>query len=419
MEEELENGIALLEGILENWEAYNPGGKYQIFFPKCTKENDTDIVLFPIFEENSNGTLFLKVWGKYNLESYILEEYVEAKNKIILFDKKLINYKKKKFSKNVIALIEIFYIAQEFMNLPEDSIEYIANQELLEEKVDDYKKNFKSLLEDEELAVLYGVKKNEPVKTEVAKIPSSGQTNSEIRRGNSIEEPQINQQNNLVKIEGEIKNTPSKRGRKKKVRDTVMEQVAETVGLTQMGNIEEAGSIGQITQVRQIGKTRQQIKTDYSGSFDDIYQNVQIVPMGQTGQVGNSEQYENISQTTQTGHTEQDSAKKSKRGRKPKKVDLTIKKLQECISKIDHKNKSKEKYMLKLMEEVGELAEDVNNDARMQGKEIKGTIEEELQDVLYYVVCLANIYGIDLEECIYLKEELNCKKYNRENMFKD
>ena len=47
------------------------------------------------------------------------------------------------------------------------------------------------------------------------------------------------------------------------------------------------------------------------------------------------------------------------------------------------------------------------------------TIEEELQDVLYYVTCLANIYGVDLEECIYLKEELNCKKYNRKNMFKE
>lgn len=50
----------------------------------------------------------------------------------------------------------------------------------------------------------------------------------------------------------------------------------------------------------------------------------------------------------------------------------------------------------------------------MPGKE---SIEEELQDVLYYVVCLANFYDIDLESCIYWKEELNCKKWNRKNMF--
>lgn len=36
---------------------------------------------------------------------------------------------------------------------------------------------------------------------------------------------------------------------------------------------------------------------------------------------------------------------------------------------------------------------------------IKGTIEEELQDVLYYIVCLANVNDIDLQNCIYLKEK--------------
>lgn len=100
--------------------------------------------------------------------------------------------------------------------------------------------------------------------------------------------------------------------------------------------------------------------------------------------------------------------------------DLTIKKLQECIKNIDHKNNSNEKYMLKLMEEVGELAEVIRKNKRMEkGTSIKGTIEEELQDVLYYVVCLANINNIDLQECIELKEKLNCEKYNRKNMFED
>lgn len=292
MEEELENGIALMDGILQNWANENKG-KYHIFFPKCTKENDKDVVLFPIFEENKNGTLNLKVWAKYNLENYSLEDYLDVKNKIILFDKKLINYKKKKFAQNVIALIEIFYAAQEFMELSEDSIEYIANQELLEEKIDEYKQKFKTILAEEELAIAYGVKKNEPVKTEKAKLP-----------------------------------------------------------------------------------------------------------------VTNTQPIENKKEET-------------KEKRTVKIPDLTIKKLQESISKIDHKNNSKEKYMLKLMEEVGELAKVVNEDVRMKDKEIKGTIEEELQDVLYYITCLANIYGIDLEECIYLKEELNCKKYNRKNMFKD
>ena len=100
--------------------------------------------------------------------------------------------------------------------------------------------------------------------------------------------------------------------------------------------------------------------------------------------------------------------------------DLTIRKLQECIKNIDHKNNMNDKYMLKLMEEVGELAEAVRKNKRMQDDQnIKGTIEEELQDVSYYIVCLANVNDIDLQNCIYLKEKINCKKYNRKNMFAD
>ena len=100
--------------------------------------------------------------------------------------------------------------------------------------------------------------------------------------------------------------------------------------------------------------------------------------------------------------------------------DLTIRKLQECIKNIDHKNNMNDKYMLKFMEEVGELAEAVRKNKKMQDDQnIKGTIEEELQDVLYYIVCLANVNDIDLQKCIYLKEKINCEKYNRKNMFAD
>ena len=102
------------------------------------------------------------------------------------------------------------------------------------------------------------------------------------------------------------------------------------------------------------------------------------------------------------------------------KKELSIKELQKCIKNINHKNNSNEKYMLKLMEEVGELAEVVRKNKRMEeGKTIKGIIEEELQDVLYYIICIANLNNIDLQECIYLKEEINCQKYNRKNMFEN
>ena len=206
------------------------------------------------------------------------------------------------------------------MDLSEDSIEYIANQELLEEKIYEYKQNFKTILADEELAIVYGIKKNEPVKAEKAKLPVTNNAEN-IQKAES----------NIV----DIQNLAS-----------IVEEVQD-----------EEPSVLNMQDIK---------------------------------------------------------PKKEK-----KKADLTIKKLQEGILKIDNKKNSKEKYMLKLVEKVGKLAKAIDEDARMKNKEINGTIEGELQDILYYVTCLANLYEIDLEECIYLKEEINCQKYDRENVFND
>ena len=100
--------------------------------------------------------------------------------------------------------------------------------------------------------------------------------------------------------------------------------------------------------------------------------------------------------------------------------DLTIRNPQDSIAKINHKNNSVDKYFYKLAEEVGELAKVIRKDKRLKDSNtIKDTIEEELYDVLYYVVCLANIYDIDLEKCAILKEELNSKKYDRKSIFEN
>lgn len=97
---------------------------------------------------------------------------------------------------------------------------------------------------------------------------------------------------------------------------------------------------------------------------------------------------------------------------------ISISDLQSLIKKIDHKNNSIDKYFYKLTEEVGELAQSIRKDKRLKDSEtIKGTVEEELYDVLYYVICLANMYNINLEECMFLKEKLNAEKYNRKSIF--
>lgn len=98
--------------------------------------------------------------------------------------------------------------------------------------------------------------------------------------------------------------------------------------------------------------------------------------------------------------------------------EITIKNLQECILKIDNTPNAIDKYFQKLVEEVGELSRAMRKDIRLENSDgIKGTIEEELYDVLYYVICLSNMYNIDLEKCAILKEELNKEKYNRPSIF--
>ncbi len=93
---------------------------------------------------------------------------------------------------------------------------------------------------------------------------------------------------------------------------------------------------------------------------------------------------------------------------------MTLRALQDYIQGKDFNPQARHGYFQKLIEEVGELAEALRKDLRMTDDgEIKGTVEEELSDVLYYVAALANIYQIDLERCFALKEALNVRKYRR------
>jgi NTP pyrophosphatase (non-canonical NTP hydrolase) len=70
-------------------------------------------------------------------------------------------------------------------------------------------------------------------------------------------------------------------------------------------------------------------------------------------------------------------------------------------------------YFYKLIEEVGELAEVMRKNKRQCDGNIKGTIEEELSDVLYYTACIANAFQINLEDSFKQKEELNKLKWGK------
>lgn len=95
------------------------------------------------------------------------------------------------------------------------------------------------------------------------------------------------------------------------------------------------------------------------------------------------------------------------------KKGLTIKELQDHIKQIDFKPDKHHEVVLKLFEEVGELSVEMRKVSE-QGmtEENNKNIKYELYDVMHYVTHIANIYGIDLEEAIIEKDEINAKRYN-------
>ncbi len=97
----------------------------------------------------------------------------------------------------------------------------------------------------------------------------------------------------------------------------------------------------------------------------------------------------------------------------------SVKYLQEYIKDKDYKPELKKEYFLKLSEEVGELAKAIRKGELYNNTDsIKGTIDEEIWDVIYYALAIANCYDIDVESTIKAKEEINNKKYNTGIEFK-
>jgi len=97
---------------------------------------------------------------------------------------------------------------------------------------------------------------------------------------------------------------------------------------------------------------------------------------------------------------------------------ITLRYLQKYIKSKDHDPDRKKDYFLKLSEEVGELARVIRQDAPAASEDhIKGTVEEELWDVIYYALALANCYDIDVETWIPIKERINNEKHDTGAVF--
>lgn len=101
-------------------------------------------------------------------------------------------------------------------------------------------------------------------------------------------------------------------------------------------------------------------------------------------------------------------------------MSTTVHYLQSYIRSKDYHPERAKDYFLKLSEEVGELAEAMRKGlVRAEGDPLKGTIDEELWDVIYYVIALANCYDVDLEKVIKEKEDINNVKYNTGMVFEE
>lgn len=98
----------------------------------------------------------------------------------------------------------------------------------------------------------------------------------------------------------------------------------------------------------------------------------------------------------------------------------TVKYLQNYIRQNDHHPMLLKDYFMKLAEEVGELSRAIREDRKARDPEdIRGTIDEELWDVIYYAIAIANLYDIDLEQVIRTKAKMTLLRYPSSVIFEE
>lgn len=98
----------------------------------------------------------------------------------------------------------------------------------------------------------------------------------------------------------------------------------------------------------------------------------------------------------------------------------TIKYLQNYIKENDYHPELVKDYFLKLSEEVGELSRAIRKGVKADiPNELNETIDEELWDVIYYALAIANVYDIDIEQVIKNKSEMNESRYPTKVKFEE
>lgn len=97
---------------------------------------------------------------------------------------------------------------------------------------------------------------------------------------------------------------------------------------------------------------------------------------------------------------------------------VTIRNIQAYVKVRDSHPDKKMGYILKFMEESGELAKAIFEELpHAEGDNIKNTIEEEFCDVLYFLLALANIHDVDIEKWFPVKMREADRKHGFPNFF--
>ena len=97
---------------------------------------------------------------------------------------------------------------------------------------------------------------------------------------------------------------------------------------------------------------------------------------------------------------------------------ITIKYMQDYIKGKNIEIPNKEFLINKLFEEVDELKEAIlKNPNKATLENFKGSVEEEICDVISVCLIIANSYDIDVEKWIPVKEKLHNTKWKNDVVF--
>ena len=101
---------------------------------------------------------------------------------------------------------------------------------------------------------------------------------------------------------------------------------------------------------------------------------------------------------------------------KQKMKDLTFRQLQDYLLEHYQQSRTEEGLFIKLVEEVGEVAEVLNGrSGRKEGvQDSNEELAKELADIIHYTVAIAAINHIDLTKTIFDKDKKAAIKYQHE-----